>query len=170
MLTLPSTHTHSAVSSTVEGVTECNITLSELRDRREGVGGRITNSHSCEIGRGYRVFLFCSLPQESALSKGSAKGVMEINDRAVAVRLIEPSLIWGSSSMNVPKSQLTNEHMMTWSIDTYSCKAFETQLVHFVSPRRLLTLFQTGNKGVECQRDQIKEDDFSEGEKKKWET
>lgn len=76
---------------------------------------------------------------------------MEINDQAVAARLIEPSLIWGNSSINVSKSHFTNEHMMAPSDGTYSCSAFEPQLVNFFPLRRPQDSSKQ-NKGVECRK------------------
>lgn len=67
----------------MEGVTESNITLPMQRER---LGEELAQGHLGGIGTQAVRFFFCSLPQESALLRGSANVVMEINDQVVAAR------------------------------------------------------------------------------------
>ena len=81
--------------------------------QRDRLGEELAQGHPGRIGSQAVRFFFCSLPQESALLRGSASVVMEINDQVVAARWIELLLIWGTSTINIFESQCTNENRMT---------------------------------------------------------
>ena len=54
--------------------------------QRDRLGEELAQGHLGGIGSQAVRFFFCSLPQESALLRGSANVVMEINDQVVAAR------------------------------------------------------------------------------------